>query len=239
MTAKRSGPTGRRLHSRVKTARGRSTSSQRWLARQLNDPFVAAARQAGYRSRAAWKLIEIDDRFHLLRPGAKVVDLGAAPGGWTQVAVARCVTGKSGGKSGGKIVAVDRVAMQPVEGATHLQLDMTDAEAGQQVREALGGPADVVLCDMAPAATGHRPTDHIRVMALCEAAFEFAKSALKPGGALLVKVLKGGTESHLLAELKSAFAVVRHVKPPASRAESAESYLLAIGFRRTDIEKTI
>jgi 23S rRNA (uridine2552-2'-O)-methyltransferase len=235
MTAKRSGPTGRRLHSRVKTARGRSTSSQRWLARQLNDPFVAAARQAGYRSRAAWKLVEIDDRFHLLRPGAKVVDLGSAPGGWTQVAVDRCI----GKKSGGKVVAVDRLVMQPVEGAAHLQLDMTDAAADQLVLEALGGPADVVLCDMAPAATGHRPTDHIRVMALCEAAFEFAKSALKPGGALLVKVLQGGTESQLLAQLKLAFAVVRHVKPPASRADSAESYLLATGFRWADSEKTI
>lgn len=233
MTEKRVRPGGRPLHARVKTARGRSTSSQRWLARQLNDPFVASARQAGYRSRAAWKLIGIDDRYHVLHKGANVVDLGAAPGGWTQVAVERCVSKKSGGKSGGKVVAVDRVAMQPVDGALHLQLDMTDAGAGDTVRELLGGQADVVLCDMAPPATGHRPTDHVRVMALCEAAFEFARSALKPGGALLVKVLKGGTESELMAAFKAAFAQVRHVKPPASRADSAESYLLATGFRAT------
>jgi len=213
-------PGGRALKSRVRTARDRTQSSQRWLERQLNDPYVAAAKRAGYRSRGAFKLAEIDDKFHLLRTGARVLDLGAAPGGWTQVAVER----------GAKVVSVDINPMAAVAGAVVQTLDARDRETVNRVREAMGGPADVVLSDMAAPATGHRQTDHLRVMSLCEMALDVALEILAPGGAFLAKVLRGGTEAALLIKLKRHFRTVRHVKPPSSRADSAEMYVLATGF---------
>jgi len=215
---------GRPLAVRVKTARRRKPSSTEWLQRQLNDPFVAEARRLGYRSRAAFKLIQLDDRFHLLAPGRRVVDLGCAPGGWTQVAVQR--VGRRG-----SVVGIDLNPTDPVAGATVLQGDFRDPDAADQVREALGGPADLVLSDMAAPATGHAATDHLRVVALAEDAFAFAATILKPGGGFVAKVLQGGTEGTLLATLKRAFAEVRHAKPAASRAESAETYVVAKGFR--------
>ncbi len=211
---------------RVKTARGRKASSTRWLARQLNDPFVARAKAEGYRSRAAYKLIELDDRLHLLAPGRVVVDLGAAPGGWTQVAVARVRA-----PARGRVVAVDIVPFEPVPGAESATLDLREPDSIARVAEMTGGAADVVLSDMGAPATGHRQTDHLRSMALCEAAFEAASALLAPGGALVMKALQGGAESQLLARLKERFAQVRHVKPPASRAESREIYVVATGFR--------
>ncbi|MGH7098572.1 MAG: RlmE family RNA methyltransferase [Stellaceae bacterium] len=200
-------------------------SSAAWLSRQLNDPYVAAARRAGWRSRAAFKLIEIDERFHLLRPGLRVVDLGAAPGGWTQVAVARTGAGR------GLVVAADLAEMELIEGAVVLRLDLREEGALTALSAALGGPADVVLSDMAPATTGHAGTDHLRILALAETALAVAAGVLKPGGSFLAKVFRGGAEGELLAALKRAFAELRHVKPPASRAESAETYVLARGFR--------
>ena len=219
------------LKVRVKTAKGRTLASKNWLERQLNDPYVAAAKRDGYRSRAAYKLIELDDRFHLLKPGMAVVDLGAAPGGWTQVSVAR--VNAAGGKAGprGKVLGVDLTAIEPITGANLMQLDFMAADADKVVAEALGGAADVVLSDMASPATGHPPTDHMRIIALCEVAAEFARMVLAPGGAFLAKVLRGGTERVLLDQLKRDFAQVRHAKPPASRADSAEIYVVAIGFR--------
>ena len=214
----------RRLKVKVRTAKGRRISSTRWLQRQLNDPYVAEAKRAGYRSRAAWKLAQLDDRLHLLKPGARVVDLGAAPGGWTQVALERV-------GPGGEVVAVDCAEMEPVAGATMLRLDMRDADAPAAIRDALGGPVDLVLSDMAAPVTGHRQTDHLRTVALCEAAADFAAAVLRPGGAFVTKVFQGGAEGGLLAELKRLFAQVRHVKPPASRDESPETYLVATGFR--------
>ena len=225
---KASQPGARQLRARVKTARQRTLSSTLWLDRQLNDPFVAAARQAGYRSRAAWKLIQLDDRYHLLRPGLKVLDLGAAPGGWTQVAVARVKAGEAGG---GTVLAVDINDMEPVSGAQFLKLDFLAADAETQVRAALGGPVDVLLSDMAAPATGHRQTDHLRVMALCAAALDFALQVLRHDGAFVAKVLKGGTENTLLTALKQNFKQVRHAKPAASRKESAEAYVVATGFK--------
>jgi len=213
------GAAGRRL----KSARGRSLSSARWLRRQLKDPYVEQARRLGYRSRAAFKLIELDDRFHLLRPDARVVDLGAAPGGWTQVAVARAPNGR--------VVSVDTSQMDPVPGATTLCLDALSADAPAAITAALGGPADLVLSDMATPATGHGATDHLRVMALTEAAFAIAREVLAPGGAFLAKVLRGGTERALLEALRRDFAQVRHAKPPASRKQSRELYVVATGFR--------
>jgi 23S rRNA (uridine2552-2'-O)-methyltransferase len=218
---------GRRLHERVKAGKGRSLSSRLWLERQLNDPYVARAKREGLRSRAAYKLIEIDDRFHVLKPGARVVDLGAAPGGWSQVAAQR--VGAAKGK--GRVVAADLLEMPPLPGVEFLKVDFTNPDAPAQLKALLGGPADVVLSDMAANATGHRVTDHLRIMALLEAAAEFAREVLAPGGAFLAKVLQGGTEHHFLAGLKRDFAGVRHVKPPASRADSAELYLLATGYR--------
>ena len=225
---KASQPGARQLRARVKTARQRTLSSTLWLDRQLNDPFVAAARQAGYRSRAAWKLIQLDDRYHLLRPGLKVLDLGAAPGGWTQVAVARVKAGEAGG---GTVLAVDINDMEPVSGAQFLKLDFLAADAETRVLAALGGPVDVLLSDMAAPATGHRQTDHLRVMALCAAALDFALQVLKRDGAFVAKVLKGGTENTLLTALKQNFKQVRHAKPAASRKESAEAYVVATGFK--------
>jgi 23S rRNA (uridine2552-2'-O)-methyltransferase len=221
---------GRNMATRVRTAKGRKTSSTLWLQRQLNDPYVAEAKRLGYRSRAAFKLLELDDRFHVLKPGARVVDLGAAPGGWTQVAVARVHAGIGGGKSG-LVVGIDIQAVEPVAGAALITRDFLDPEAPKLLKDALGGPADVVLSDMAAPATGHKATDHIRIVALLETALDFAYSVLAPGGAFIGKVLKGGTENDLLATMKQRFDTVRHAKPPASRDDSAESYVVALGFR--------
>jgi 23S rRNA (uridine2552-2'-O)-methyltransferase len=217
---------------RVKTAKQRSPSSAAWLARQLNDPYVAEAKRLGYRSRAAFKLIELDDRFHLLKRGARIVDLGAAPGGWSQVAAKRIGAEEGPGKEGrGRLVAADILAMEAVPGATVLQQDFLDEKAPAQIIAALGGPADLVLSDMAAPTTGHGPTDHLRIVALAEAAYDFAKAVLAPGGAFVAKVFQGGAEGELLASLKRDFATVRHAKPPASRAESAEVYVVAQGFK--------
>lgn len=218
---------------RVRAKAGRSASSQRWLTRQLNDPYVAAARREGYRSRAAYKLAELDDRFRFLRRGAAVVDLGAAPGGWTQVAVDRvgAATGAPGDRQTGKVVGIDLLPVDPVPGAVLLQGDFLAEDAPDRLKEALGGPADVVLSDMAASATGHAATDHLRIMGLLEAAVDFAAEVLAPGGAFVGKVLQGGTEASLLARLKRDFAQVRHAKPPASRKDSAELYIVATGFR--------
>jgi len=217
----------RPLKTRVKTGKGRSLSSKRWLERQLNDPYVARAKCEGVRSRAAFKLAEIDARHHLLEPGARVVDLGAAPGGWSQIA-AQCV-GAAEGR--GRVVAIDLLEMEPIAGVEFLALDFLDPQAPERLKAALGGPADAVLSDMAANATGHRRTDHLKIVALAEAAAEFAREILAPGGIFLCKVLQGGTEASLLASLKRDFEKVRHVKPAASRADSAELYLLATGFR--------
>jgi 23S rRNA (uridine2552-2'-O)-methyltransferase len=216
----------RELKVRVKTAKSRTASSQRWLERQLNDPYVARAKREGYRSRAAFKLIEIDEKARFLKKGARVVDLGAAPGGWSQIAAKR-----AGAPDHGKVVAIDILDMDPVPGVMFAKLDFLDPSAPDKLKEMLGGPADVVLSDMAANATGHARTDHLKIMALVELAAEFAREVLAPGGAFLAKVLQGGTEASLLAALKRDFAKVQHIKPPASRADSAELYLLATGFR--------
>jgi 23S rRNA (uridine2552-2'-O)-methyltransferase len=209
---------------RLKGDKRRTLSSRAWLARQINDPYVARAKREGFRSRAAFKLAEIDDKFHLLKPGARVVDLGAAPGGWSEIAARR--VGASG-----RVIALDILDMKPIAGVEFLKLDFLDATAPERLQAMLGGRADVVLSDMAANATGHRQTDHLRIMALAEAAALFAREVLAPGGSFLCKVLQGGTETALLAELKRGFVTVKHVKPPASRADSAELYLLAKGFR--------
>jgi 23S rRNA (uridine2552-2'-O)-methyltransferase len=220
---------GRALKVRVKTARERSPASARWLERQLNDPYVAQARREGFRSRAAYKLIEIDDRYKLFKQGERIVDLGAAPGGWSQVAAARV-----GAREGrGRVIAIDLLEMDPIEGAEFRQMDFHDPQAPARLREWLGGPADGVLSDMAANATGHRKTDQLRIMGLVELAADFASEVLAPGGFFLAKVLQGGADGGLVARLKREFASVRHVKPKASRADSAELYLLAIGFRGT------
>lgn len=225
----RSGPGGRDPKVRVKTARRRSSSSTRWLERQLNDPYVAEAKRRGYRSRAAFKLLQLDDRFGFLRPGARVVDLGAAPGGWTQVAIERIAPPGAG--QAGRVVAIDILEMAPVSGVTVLQGDFLAEDAPERIREALGGRADVVLSDMAAPTTGHARTDHLRIMALAEAAYQFAAEVLAEGGTFVAKVFQGGAERELLTALKRDFAEVRHVKPAASRAESAEVYVVALGFR--------
>jgi 23S rRNA (uridine2552-2'-O)-methyltransferase len=216
-------PSKRPLKVRIKSGKGRSLSSKLWLERQLNDPYVARAKGEGFRGRAAFKLIEIDDKHHLLKKGARVVDLGAAPGGWSQVAVKRI--------GAGQVVAIDLLDMAPVAGVEFVQLDFLDPSAPDRLKDMLGGPADVVLSDMAANATGHRKTDHLKIMALAEAAADFAREVLAPGGAFLCKVLQGGTEATLLAGLKQDFTGVKHVKPAASRTDSAELYLLATGFR--------
>jgi len=235
----------RTLKQRVKTARGRKSSSTQWLQRQLNDPYVAAARRDGYRSRAAYKLAEIDDKFHILKPGARVVDLGAAPGGWTQIAVERTARADGGSPMAGSspvagsshVVGIDLLPVDPIPGATCVQLDFRDETAPAALKTMLDGPADVVLSDMAASATGHKPTDHLRIMALCELALDFALDVLKPGGSFLAKVLQGGAERELMATLKRAFHQVRHVKPKASRSDSAEMYVLATGFKGTAVHK--
>lgn len=219
---------GRALKVKVKTARRRTNSSNRWLERQLNDPYVRRAKAEGLRSRAAYKLIEIDEKHHLLKPGMRVVDLGAAPGGWSQVAVSR--TGSS--DAGPRIVAIDYLEMDQLPGVIVLEKNFLDDDAPQVLQDALGGhKADLVLSDMAAPTTGHKKTDHLRIMHLCEVAIEFARDVLAPGGAFLAKVFRGGTEHTLLADLKRDFAQVMHVKPAASRQDSAELYVLAKGFR--------
>lgn len=212
---------------RLKGSKKRSLSSRRWLERQLSDPYVSEARRQGYRSRAAFKLIELDDRFRFLAPKARVVDLGAAPGGWTQVAVARC--------PGGVVVAVDLAEMAPVPGAAVLRADFLDEDTPALIKAALEGPADLVLSDMAPPTIGHRAADHLRIVALAEAALAFAVEVLRPGGGFVCKVRQGGAEPDLLARVKRSFRSVRHAKPPASRAESPELYLVAQGFRPPDL----
>jgi len=218
---------GRALKTRVKMTRKRTVASARWLERQLNDPYVAQARREGYRSRAAYKLIEIDDKYRMLKRGERIVDLGAAPGGWSQVAAAR--VGSHKGR--GRVIAIDLLEMDPIEGVEFRQMDFHDPEAPTQLREWLGGLADGLLSDMAANATGHRKTDQLRIIGLVELAADFASEVLAPGGFFLAKVLQGGAEGELLARLKREFTTVRHVKPKASRADSAELYLLATGFR--------
>ena len=226
------GSTQRQLKVKVKTAHKRSTSSNQWLQRHLNDPYVAAAREAGYRSRAAFKLIEIDDKYRFLRPGQRVVDLGAAPGGWSQIAALRTKPETGSSKKRGQVVAIDYLEFASIPGVEILQLDFMDDSAPDKLKAALrDGHADVVLSDMAAPTTGHTKTDHIRIMGLAEAAIAFAVEVLTPGGTFLSKVFQGGTESDLLKLLKKDFAAVRHIKPPSSRAESAELYVLATGFR--------
>ena len=218
---------GRSLKTRVKTARKRSLSSTLWLERQLNDPYVARAKREGYRSRAAYKLLEMDERFHLFKPGGRIIDLGAAPGGWSQIAADR-VKSKEGR---GKVVGVDLLDMEPIPGVSFAVKDFNDDDAPALIKEMLGGQADGVMSDMAANATGHKQADHLRIVALAELAFEFAFDVLAPGGFFVAKVLQGGTEGQVLARLKKEFACVRHVKPAASRADSAELYVLATGFR--------
>jgi len=220
--------------ARLKDQKRRTASSRAWLTRQISDPYVARAKREGFRSRAAFKLAEVDDRYKVLKPGARVVDLGAAPGGWSEIAARRV-------GAGGRVIALDILDMKPVPGVEFLQLDFLDPSAPQRLEAMLGSggdapgrdqiKADIVLSDMAANATGHRQTDHLRIMALAEAAAEFARQVLAPGGVFLCKVLQGGTEAALLAELKRDFSSVKHVKPPASRSDSSELYLLAKGFR--------
>jgi 23S rRNA (uridine2552-2'-O)-methyltransferase len=218
----------RQLRVRLRDARKHRPSSQRWLERQLNDPYVAAAQREGWRSRAAFKLMEMDDKYHFLKAGKRVLDLGAAPGGWSQVAAQR--TQSAAGK--GQVVAIDISEMEPLPGVEILHLDFTEEGAEDALKARLrGGKADVVLSDMAAPTTGHTRTDHLRIMGLAEAAAHFAGDVLEPGGTFLAKVLQGGTERELLDLLKRKFQTVRHVKPPASRADSAELYVLAMGFR--------
>ena len=221
--AMKTGGGKRTLKVKVK-AHGRTASSQRWLKRQLNDPYVARAKAEGYRSRAAFKLAEIDDKHHLFKKGARVVDLGAAPGGWSQVAAQRV-------GPAGRVVAIDLQEMDAIPGVESARMDFLDPWAPDAIKRMLDGPADVVLSDMAANATGHRQTDHLKIMALVEVAAELAREILKPGGAFLAKVLQGGTEGALLATLKRDFATVKHVKPAASRSDSSELYVLATGFR--------
>ena len=212
----------RGLDVNLKTARGRTTAQQSWLRRQLNDPYVRAAQAQGWRSRAAFKLMELDDRYSLIHRGARVIDLGAAPGGWSQVAAKR---------GAGAIVGVDLLPVEPVSGASFIQGDFNDAGMPDQLRAALGGSADLVLSDMAPNTTGHTATDHIRIVTLAEEALAFALTVLAPGGGFVAKVLQGGSERQLLEPMKRAFASVRHAKPPASRKDSSEMYVVAKGFR--------
>jgi 23S rRNA (uridine2552-2'-O)-methyltransferase len=226
VTAHGKGAGPRQKKVRVRSGKGRSVSSRRWLERQLNDPYVARAKREGMRSRAAYKLMEIDDKARFLKKGARVIDLGAAPGGWSQVAAERV-----GAPKQGRVIAIDVLAMEPVAGVEFIKLDFLDHAAPDKLKEIIGGPADVVLSDMAANATGHARTDHLKIMALVEVAAEFAREVLAPGGTFLAKVLQGGTEAALLASLKRDYKGVKHVKPPASRSDSPELYLLATGFR--------
>ncbi len=227
-----SGRGQRHLRTRVKTARGRKLSSTLWLDRQLNDPYVKRANAENLRTRAAYKLIEIDDKFNLLKPGLRVVDLGSAPGGWSLVAADRVnATGAKPGKAQGFVLGIDLQEVAPIDGAPQIRLDFMDEGADDIVKKALDGPADIVLSDMAAKATGHKGTDHLRIVALCEAAALFAGDTLVEGGAFIAKVLQGGADGELVTGLKRDFKIVRHFKPPASRSDSSEMYLVATGFR--------
>jgi 23S rRNA (uridine2552-2'-O)-methyltransferase len=220
----------RRLKERIKDKKERTVSQKQWLERQLNDPYVHEARKRGYRSRAAFKLVEIDDKYKFLKPGGYIIDLGAAPGGWSQISSDRVksVEGK------GRVVAIDMHSMDEMPGVTIFKKDFLEDDAPKLLIDALGGKADAVISDMAAHATGHRQTDHIQIMGLAETAHAFARDVLKPGGTFLAKVLRGGTEGDLLKQLKLDFATVRHVKPMASRDDSAELFVLATGFRKAD-----
>jgi 23S rRNA (uridine2552-2'-O)-methyltransferase len=212
------------MRERVKTSKRRTASSNRWLERQLNDPYVREAKAKGYRSRAAFKIVELDSKFRLFKKGMRVLDLGAAPGGWSQVAATR--VGDTG-----KVVAADVLEMEPIPGVEVFLADLTDPDVPALLKNALGGPADLVLTDMAAPTTGHRATDHLRTLALFEIALDVAEDTLRPGGAFVGKVFRGGATGELLTRIKKLFADVKHVKPPASRAESVELYLVALGFR--------
>lgn len=237
--AKKSSGRGQRdLRVRVKTAKGRKLSSTLWLERQLNDPYVARAKREGYRGRAAFKILELDDKYHFLLPGARVVDLGCAPGGWCQVAVARVnALGEKSGKKIGTVLGVDLQEVDPIAGADIHQLDFLAEGADAQVKAWLGGQADVVMSDMAAASSGHKGTDHLRIVALVEAAAEFAFDVLEPGGTFVAKVLAGGAETDMQTMLKRNFRAVANVKPPASRSDSSEKFVVAQGFRGRDAIK--
>ncbi len=211
-----------KIKSKVRTAKGRKISSTRWLQRQLNDPYIVKAEKEGYRSRAAFKILEMDAKADLLRPGMRVVDLGAAPGGWSQVAVQRKCA---------KIVAIDLLDIDPIDGVDFVQMDFMDNDAPDRLKAMLDGNADLVMSDMAPNTTGHKQTDHLRIMAVVEAAYMFACEVLSPGGVFVAKVFQGGAQNTLLAEMKKNFKTVKHIKPPASRKGSSEQYLIADGFR--------
>lgn len=232
MAKRTSGRGTRDLTVKVKTARGRKLSSTRWLQRQLNDPYVKRAKDDGYRGRAAFKILELDDKYRFLVPGARVVDLGCAPGGWCQVAVARVnALGDRAGKARGRVLGIDLQEVEPIPGAEIHQLDFLSDDADQKVKAWLGGGADVVMSDMAASASGHKQTDHLRIVALCEAAAELAFDVLDPGGTFVAKVLAGGAEMELQSTLKRRFDSVANVKPPASRADSSEKFVVARGFR--------
>ncbi|WP_170413452.1 RlmE family RNA methyltransferase [Ruegeria atlantica] len=227
-----SGRGQRDLKVKVKTARGRKLSSTRWLERQLNDPYVKRAQVEGYRGRAAFKILELDDKFRFLVPGARVVDLGCAPGGWLQVAVKRVnALGEKSGKRIGTVLGVDLQEVEPVAGAEAHVLDFMEDDADEKVKEWLGGKADVVMSDMAASSSGHKQTDHLRIMALCETAAYFAFDVLEEGGTFVAKVLAGGAEGDLQKLLKQKFDKVANVKPPASRSDSSEKFVVATGFR--------
>lgn len=213
------------LTVRVKTSKFRDKSSNRWLERQLNDPYVAESKRLGYRSRAAFKLIQLDEKYHFLGKGKRIVDLGCAPGGWTQIAVER-------NKGVGQVVGIDILETEPIKGASLIQQDFTEPEAADKLKELLNGEADIVMSDMAANTTGHQQTDHLRTIGLVEIAYEFAKEVLAPGGIFITKVFKGGTEGELLADVKKNFAKVTHAKPDASRQGSPEEYLVAVGFKK-------
>lgn len=212
----------KQMFERVKTARGRRSSSTRWLQRQLNDPYVKKAQLEGYRSRAAYKLLQLDERFKFLKPGQRVVDLGSAPGGWVQVALK---------KGASEVVGIDLLEIEPIAGATLLEKDFTEDDAPDLVKAEMGGAADAVVSDLAPWTTGHKTTDHLRIVALAEMAAQFAVETLKPGGVFVAKVFQGGAEGELLDLLKARFEKVRHFKPDSSRSESAETFVIAMGFK--------
>ncbi len=228
MTAKK-GSGDRSMGVRVKTSRGRTVSQQRWLLRQLNDPYVARAKKDGYKSRAAYKLLEIDEKYHILKPGQRIIDLGCAPGGWSQIAAR--VTGSATGK--GVVVGIDLLPVEPISGVTLFEGDFMDDDVPGKLKAALGGKADIVMSDMAGNTTGLKQTDHLRIIGLAEASLDFAREILVPGGVFLSKLFQGGETAELVALLKRDFKLVRHVKPGASRADSSELYVLATGYRGT------
>lgn len=220
-------PTGRQKKQKVRSSKGRSNSSTRWLQRQLNDPYVAEAQAKGYRSRATFKLVQLDEKLHFLKPGARIVDLGAAPGGWTQLAVEKT----NPEKHGGKVVGLDILEMEDIPGAVILHKDFTEDDAPDLLFKALDGQADAVISDMAAPTTGHKQTDHLRIMSLAEMAYDFARQVLVKDGLFLCKLFQGGAENDLLLLLKKEFQTVKHIKPPASRKDSSETYLVALGFK--------